>query len=271
MPAETAAHRNLKRLALIWAQANGFSCCAQEVVLPNCTYRADLAAYRPASEPAPVDGERAARRKRQAAVGTTAIFECKQSRADLLHDCAQADPALKRLAELHERRAVLERLLRVHHPSLVTGDSLFPEYETHNTEAAGHAGFRSVLRQIGILQSKIYRNNKFEKLVRYRCANLFYLVASEAILAAHELPLHWGLLAERDGALVLARKPVFQPAPWRNNLALLHRIAAAGTRGLNREHGIGFDEIAESRRGFQPMPGGTPERCDAALGASLPR
>ena len=43
---ETAAHRELKRLALLWAQAQGYSACALEVSLPRCRYRADVAAYR---------------------------------------------------------------------------------------------------------------------------------------------------------------------------------------------------------------------------------
>ena len=32
---ETAAHAGLKRLALIWAQAHGYSICAIEVRLPQ--------------------------------------------------------------------------------------------------------------------------------------------------------------------------------------------------------------------------------------------
>ena len=43
---ETEAHLGLKRLALLWAQANGYSACAAEVSLPQCRYRADVAAYR---------------------------------------------------------------------------------------------------------------------------------------------------------------------------------------------------------------------------------
>lgn len=45
---ETARHAQLKRLAFLWAQAQGYSACAMEVALPQCRYRADVAAYRPA-------------------------------------------------------------------------------------------------------------------------------------------------------------------------------------------------------------------------------
>jgi len=43
---ETEAHLRLKRLALLWAQANRYAACAAEVSLPQCRYRADVAAYR---------------------------------------------------------------------------------------------------------------------------------------------------------------------------------------------------------------------------------
>jgi competence CoiA-like predicted nuclease len=44
---ETEAHIRLKRLTLLWAQANGYSVCGLEVSLPRCRYRADVVAYRP--------------------------------------------------------------------------------------------------------------------------------------------------------------------------------------------------------------------------------
>ena len=59
---ETAAHLELKRLALLWAQENGYPIAALEVSLPQCRYRADVAAYRP---------------QKNGALGHTAVFECK--------------------------------------------------------------------------------------------------------------------------------------------------------------------------------------------------
>ena len=45
---ETQAHLELKRLALIWAQANGYQIAAGEVTLPNLRFRIDVGAYKPA-------------------------------------------------------------------------------------------------------------------------------------------------------------------------------------------------------------------------------
>src|SRR5437867_6022214 len=90
---ETARHVRLKRLAFLWAQAQGYSACAMEVSLPKCRYRADVAAYRPESN----------------GLGSTAIFECKQARPDLRRDNCRADATRERLETVCRRRQVLEK------------------------------------------------------------------------------------------------------------------------------------------------------------------
>ena len=110
---ETEAHTRLKRLALLWAQKQGYSACALEVTLPRCRYRADVAAYRP-------DGKQS---------GATAIFECKQALVDLRRDNGCTSTTMRRLEKVHQRREVLERNLRVHYPALRVPDSLFAEFD----------------------------------------------------------------------------------------------------------------------------------------------
>src|SRR5207247_9223194 len=87
---ETEAHTRLKRLAFVWAQAQGFSACAMEVSLPKCRYRADLAACR-------------WQRKQ---IVSTAVFESKQAPGDLRRDNWHSEPASRRHAALGKRRAV---------------------------------------------------------------------------------------------------------------------------------------------------------------------
>lgn len=238
--AETQNHRDLKRLALLWAQARGYTCAALEVSLPRCNFRADAAAYKPVWRQSDSETD-------EPPMGATAVFECKQSRADLLNDCALATAATAELRALHERRVTLERLLCVHHPSLCNGDSLFPEWTSYSLECLQHRGYQTVLRKIAAAQRKILQNNKFEKLVRYRCANICYLVAEEGICAEHELPLGWGLLVRCGETLCLERKPVWQQTSAAARLALLQRIALCGTRALNRSLGITFEERAGAR------------------------
>ena len=226
--AETEAHLRLKRLALLWAQAHGYTACAAEVTLPQCRYRADVAAYRS--------------RLREQTV--TAIFECKQALPDLRRDNCETATTRERLRSLRRRRDVLEKHLRVHYPTLRTGDSLFAEYDSHDFDAIGHRGYRRVLRESAALENRLFGGTKLECLARYRCANLFFIVLPNELFRETEMPAGWGVLVEMNGTLDLARKP-----EWRDNAAqarirLLQRIAMAGTRQFNRAFAITRDEIA---------------------------
>ena len=224
---ETDTHIRLKRLAFVWAQAHGYSACAIEVSLPRSRFRADVAAYR--------------HQPRKA--GVTAIFECKQALSDLRRDNCCSDYEAKRLYLLSERRTVLEKNLRIHYPSLRTGDSLFAEYDSYDFSELTHQNYERVLRQYSALQKRLKNGKKFESLVRYRCANLFFLVLPDDLCCESQVPFGWGTLVESKGALALVRKPVWQETAAENSVQLLQRIAVAGTRQFNRIFDITRDEI----------------------------
>ena len=228
---ETARHARLKRLALVWAQAQGFSVCGIEVSLPRCRYRADMAAYR---------GQRRE-------IGATAIFECKQALCDLRRDNCDSELSGRQLEMICKRRQILETHLLAHYPSLRNSDSLFPEFDLQSFTAIGHRGYARISRQLGTLQNRLYDCTKFEKLIRYRCANLFFLVVPEEIFRDGEIPVGWGALVESNGALTLVRKPIWYETTEENRIRLLHRIALAGTRALNHQLKIALDQIAEPR------------------------
>ena len=229
--AETLVHARLKRLTLLWAQTQGYSACALEVSLPHCRYRADVAAYRP----------------KPSGVGLTAIFECKQALPDLRRDNCCSVAVRARLETVYRRRQILERNLRVHYPNLRIADSLFPEFDSHDFAAIEHRGYARVLRELTVLQNRLFDCTKFEKLLRYRCAKLFFLVLPNELFEETEIPVGWGALVESDGAISLARKPIrYENAP-ENRLCFLQRIAAAGTRVLNRQLEITFDDVVTVR------------------------
>ena len=224
---ETATHARLKRVAFLWAQAQGYAACALEVSLPRCRYRADIAAYRP--EP---NG-----------IGSTAIFECKQALSDLRRDNCCASAARARLEIVCRRRQTLEKHLRVHYPSLRIADTLFPEFDSHDFAAIGHRGYTRVLRELAALQKRLYDCTKFETLLRYRCANLFFLVVTDELFDKAEIPTGWGALVESDGTLSLMRKPVWHENTPQSRLGLLERVARSGTRALSRELEITFEDV----------------------------
>jgi hypothetical protein len=215
---ETAQHARLKELAFLWAQAQEFSACAMEVSLPKCRYRADVAAYR--------------RQGKQ--TGSSAIFECKQALCDLRRDNCRSEATRRRLEVICQRRQLFEARLRAHYPRLRNGDSLFPEFDSQNFSAIGHRGYARIVRELHALQNRIYDCTKFEKLIRYRCANLFFIVVPDQLFRESEVPMGWGALVESNGTLALTRGPIWHDTSEEDRIRILHRIAIAGTRFANR-------------------------------------
>lgn len=250
MPAcENQRHQELKRLALLWAQAQGFAVAGTEVSLPHLRFRIDVAAYRAAVRFEPRKDPRlgTTRRSPVPALGTAALFECKQVRADFLRDSRRSTPLLERLRTLHARKLRFEAALKIHYPSLRNGDSLFSEYETHDFRSSGDELYLELLAQIQTLTRQLYEQTKFEKLTRWKAANLHYLVTERGVLQPHELPAAWGLLIREEGALRLALKPTWQEISETGRLTFLHCIAIAGTRAINREHRVSFEQISSLR------------------------
>jgi len=203
-----------------------------EVSLPKCRYRADLAACR-------------WQRKQ---IVSTAVFECKQALCDLRRDNCHSEAASRRLDAICKRRQVLETCLREHYPNLRNGDSLFPEFDPQAFTTIGHRGYARLLYDLRTLQNRLYDCTKFDKLVRYRCANLFFLVLPEQLFREPEIPAGWGALVESDGVLTLVRKPIWHETTTEDRVRLLQRIAIAGTRVLNQKLEIGCDGVDPEHR-----------------------
>ena len=223
---ESPAHQRLKCKALEWAQQNGFRIAATEVSLPNRGVRMDVAAYRPQR----IKKQKGARMVSCAAIGVTAIFECKVSTPDFRRDARSITATTQRLQILHTKKLKLEDELMIHFPSIRNGDSLFQEFETLNFERPGYERYEKVIGEIRQLSSRLHENTKFEKLTKYGSANLYYLVADADVLAPHEMPSGWGWLRPLGDSLDLAVKPIWHDVDEDQRLELLHRIASVRTR-----------------------------------------
>jgi hypothetical protein len=217
---ETETHRTLKRLALAWAQVNGFAITACEVRVPKSGYRADVASI----------GRGAARR--------TAVFECKQARADLLKDAHGETEARRRVAELGERLKKLEDLIGGHRPDLRKGETLFAEFDAWDFSGIEHETHRKVVAELATWQERLLHGTKFARLFRWRAADYLYLVSAEGIFAEAEVPAGWGLLVRRSDELLLARRPVWTEPASESRAAFLEAIALAATRAVLREAGV---------------------------------
>ncbi len=233
MPAsESTRHLELKRLALVWAQAHGYRIAAAEVSVPNLGVRVDVAGFRP-----PAQRKQAATAPCESA-GVGILFECKQSRGDFLKDSRCGQQIAARLAKLHERRALYEESMRRHQPSLRCADTLFPEFDSYRYETAGYEPYDKITREVRLLARRLHAQTKFADLIRWRAANLHYVVAEAGVAKVHELPAGWGLLVHGDGVLQMEVEPTWQEAGETARTALLMRIAMAGTKAVHRMMGI---------------------------------
>jgi hypothetical protein len=220
---ESAAHLQLKRLAVSWALAHRLALCSTEVRLPRCNYRADVAAATP---------------RITAPNAAVAIFECKASRSDFLRDGADEPATRRELLELTERLRLLREMIGQHCPDLRRGEELFPEFDAIDLRGVQHETHRRVAARLELLQGKLFEGTKFSRLKRWCCASLLYLVCEEGIVAPHELPDGWGLLVREGDALVLRTKPVLHPTSPGHRVHFLERIAAATTRDELRRCGL---------------------------------
>jgi hypothetical protein len=145
---------------------------------------------------------------RNSGTSTVAVFECKQSRNDLLRDNRRRDELRNRLTQLQERRSKLEALLSVHYPSVRMPDSLFPEWASFDFTALDHHGYRQTIRKIGQIQRQLLQNIKFDLVTHYQLANLHYLVTPIAMIGSGEVPLGWGFLEVKpDGTVTETALP----------------------------------------------------------------
>lgn len=220
MPAgETEAHARLKTLAIAWARANGYALAAREVRVPRSGFRADVAAC----------GADTA--------GALAVFECKQSRADLLKDAHDETAARAAAAELDARQAALEAMLALHRPECRRGDALWPEFDSCDFSRVEHRTYERVRRELATLRRRVREGTKFSRMARYRCADFLWLVVEPDIHAEAEVPRHWGLLVRAGDGLELRRAAAplealaVQRAALRRNLEIAAGLRTREPRG----------------------------------------
>ena len=237
---ESAAHRNLKRLALEWAYAHRMLLGAAEVRLPRSSYRADVAAATP---------------RTMATNAFTAVFECKVSRVDFLRDSAPEAGAADVILKLRERLAALRGLIASHRPDLRRGEELFPDFDAFDLRGLRHDTHAALETELRVAQRKLYECTKFAKLGRWRAASLLYIVAEDGLFSSFEHPDGWGLLVRRGDALELTIKPCLRETTVDERVALVERIAAAVAGRERKSFGVVLPAFAaEIKRTYSSRP-----------------
>lgn len=208
---ESAAHRELKRLALGWARERRLVLGACEVRVPRSPYRADVAAATPR-----ITSDNA----------VTAIFECKVSRADFRRDSESETGAREHIRALADRLGELRRLIASHRPDLRRGEELFPEWDCIDLRGLRHDTHDALVAALRTARTRFEECTKFARLARWRAATFHYLVAEEGLFESWEIPDDWGWLVRRGEALELKQPPLRHETTPEERVAFVERIAA---------------------------------------------
>ena len=186
-----------------------------EVKIPRSAYRADVAA---------------ATRRPASPFGRVAVFECKQSRSDLLRDCADESGTRERTRQLAERLAHLRELIGGHRPDLRRGETLFAEFDEFDFGGLRHDGLHSLEQNLESAQRKLLLSVKFARLHRYASADYLYLVTEPGVVSEPEVPVGWGWLVREGESLQLRVKPTRHLTEAALRVDWLERLASAGAR-----------------------------------------
>ena len=214
----------MKSAALQWGIQRGYRAIAEEVRLPNSNFRADAAGCK-LERPAP----------RELVIASTVAFECKQVRSDFLNDSFREEESLVRLKKLRLRREKLRAMISGHYPNHCQGDLLFPEFDEPDPSLIRHDGYRKLNAEITVLERGIFARTKFEKMIRYRCVDLCYLVICQGVAEPCEIPAGWGLLecelseSGEEPVLRETKVPNWLEAAPVHRLELLHTLARMST------------------------------------------
>ncbi|MEI6714898.1 MAG: hypothetical protein WCO60_14165 [Verrucomicrobiota bacterium] len=206
-----------------WAIGQGFDVAALDVAVSQVGARIDVAACK-IEPPRRVKGSTVLR------AGPVMVFECKIDRADFLRDAKSEDLLREQLMGLQKKRSEWEESLRREFPTLREGETLFPEFDVYRFQEVGGPQYQEWVREIEDITRQLYSKGKLSRILRWKGANLHYVVAEFGVVNVDELPAGWGLL-EFDGIeLLLRAKAVWQDASEVNRWWVTGKIAVAATR-----------------------------------------
>ncbi|NBV85894.1 MAG: hypothetical protein EBS01_06455 [Verrucomicrobia bacterium] len=224
----SSKRQNLKHLAFRWALEQRFGLASVDVKIPQLGARVHVAACRP-------EQPRRLRGRLVFKPAATAVFECKLSRADFLKDALSGESVRERLDLLHQKRVLIEETLRRDYPTLREGETLFPEYDMYRYTDVGGEAYNALVSEMNALASQLHIRTKFARLMRWRAANVLYVVAEPGVAFSHELPAGWGLLERHEDGLRTVVRAVWQDAPEAQRWNLMMRIGLSASDAVLRQ------------------------------------
>jgi hypothetical protein len=222
---ETAAHAQLKRLAISFLRQRGCHAVATEVRCPIFRYRVDVAGYQ---DTLPWDAGGRGSASHKLVQPRTFIIECKQSRSDFMRDCEHTTELLEVRSQLHSIRQSIEhnRIKRLEPQLQCGGTSLFAELEDWDFSASRLPAYREVLRKLRRIDQKLHGGTKFFLIDHYALADELYVATPAGLIRRNELPAGWGLL-ECDARSIAPLSSIAPDGSRCMNVAVASRVRAA--------------------------------------------
>ena len=174
-------------------------------------------------------------------IGSTAIFECKQSLFDFRRDNCHGNPRgtsrTSRVIVARFSKHICAPIFQSCTLVIRSFRSLIPTSSPRSTIAVT----RGCSRAEGAAKSTL-RLHQVRDLGSVSLREFVFSRVAARLFRESEVPVGWGALVELNDALMLVRKPIWHESTAANRLYVLHRIAMAGTRNLNRELSLDWHE-----------------------------
>ena len=229
---ETLDHRALKSIAVGWLFSQRCRAVAMEVTGNIPRWRFDAAGWRHTR----LESE-------------SIVIECKQSRADFLRDDAAVDELVAERDRLRDRRTRIEETrVKVDEPHLGrTQQGLFEDRTAWDFSQSKLADYRRVLVGLKRIDRSLHGETKFCLAVRYRLADLCYLLCPSGMIRPREVPEGWGLLeCPRFAARRASRTSAFASVPIRETVA----ASPLASKAARRERLLRNIAVSASRAAF---------------------
>ncbi len=162
-------------------------------------------------------------------VERSVLVVCCATREECWPECGTAEELVREVSVLHDKRELLQAMIRQEEPHLRADDVLFEDLAIWNYSETGNAEYHELERRLASLEQSLYRGSRLERLGEPPLADQLYVAVPSGCLFAKELREDWGLLwVGEDGGVELKRLARLQPCGAEARGLLVRRVLSAG-------------------------------------------
>ncbi len=178
-------------------------------------------------------------RKRINHLERTLVVDVYTERKQCLPESAGRSAMLEELASLREKRADMEKQIRIDEPDLWVEEELFDEFRTFDYSRSTNKEYHKLCRRITSLQQSLYKGTRMEQLAKSDVADYLVIAVPENMLSEKEIPDSWGLwYIMPDKSVKVAVNPALQECSSESRLHLVQNIGHAALNCVLFANGV---------------------------------